>query len=133
MIDVGSGAYPVLADYNGDGLQDLFISNYGDYIYSYYSAGNFLNSVYWSNVSLYMNTGTINQPKFNRITHDFLNLEQYQLTGIYLTFGDIDGDLDQDMILGNNEGDLSGTLKIRQGRGNPWILIRRFSHSRILM
>jgi hypothetical protein len=118
MIDVGSGAYPVLADYNGDGLQDLFISNYGDYIYSYYSAGNFLHSVYWSNVSLFVNTGTINQPKFNRITHDFINLEQYQLTGLYLTFGDTDGDLDLDMMLGHNEGTV-WYFKNAAGQGQP--------------
>jgi hypothetical protein len=106
MIDVGSGAYPVLADYDGDGLDDLLISNFGDYIYSFYGAGNFLHSVYWSNISLFRNTGTVIQPKFNKITHDFFNLESYQLTGIFLTFGDLDGDLDLDMMIGHKEGDL---------------------------
>ncbi|MEZ5149197.1 MAG: hypothetical protein R2759_19535 [Bacteroidales bacterium] len=36
MIDVGSGAYPVLADYNGGWAVGLFVSNYSYYIYSYY-------------------------------------------------------------------------------------------------
>jgi len=106
MIDVGSGAYPILADYDGDGLEDLFISNYGDYIYSFYGAGNVLQSVYWSNIALFRNTGTATQPKFTRITNNFLNLEDFNLRGIFITFGDIDGDLDQDMILGYEDGDL---------------------------
>jgi hypothetical protein len=106
MIDVGSGAYPVLADFDGDGLQDLFISNFGDYIYSSYGTGNILYSVYWSDVSLFRNTGSASQPEFSRVTHDFANLQDYQLTGISITFGDLDGDLDEDMILGHKDGDL---------------------------
>jgi hypothetical protein len=118
MIDVGSGAYPVLADYDGDGLEDLFISNYGDYIYSVYGAGNILHSVYWSNVSLFKNTGTHTQPKFNRITHNLFNLEEYHLKGIFLTFGDVDGDLDEDMILGHSEGNL-WYFDNKAGQGQP--------------
>lgn len=106
MIDVGSGAYPVLVDYDGDGLDDLFISNFGNYIYSAYGAGNTLQSIYWSNVSLFKNTGTNTQPKFTRVTHDFLNLESYQLQGIYITFGDLDGDLDLDMMIGHKGGEI---------------------------
>jgi hypothetical protein len=106
MIDVGSGAYPVFEDYDGDGLPDLFISNFGYYIYSYYSPGMFLHSVYWSNIALFKNTGSVNNPAFTRITHDFANLHDYHLTGIFLTFGDVDGDMDKDMIIGMQNGTL---------------------------
>ena len=106
MIDLGSGAYPLFEDYDGDGLPDLFISDFGYYIYSYYSPGMFLHSVYWSNIALYKNTGSANNPAFTRITHDFANLHQYHLTGIYVTFGDTDADGDKDMIIGMQNGTL---------------------------
>ncbi len=115
MIDVGSGAYPVFEDYDGDGLPDLFISNFGYYIYSYYSPGMFLHSIYWSNIALFTNTGSANNPSFTRVTHDFANLHEYHLTGIFLTFGDIDGDNDKDMII----GDKTGTLKYFENQAGP--------------
>ncbi len=104
MIDLGSGAYPVIVDYDGDGLADLFVSNFGYYMYSFYTPGLFLHSVYWSNIALYKNTGTANNPAFTRITHDFAGLHDYHLTGIFPSFGDLDGDGDKDMIIGMQNG-----------------------------
>ncbi len=106
MIDVGSGAYPVFFDYDKDGLMDLFVSDYGYYIYSYYGYANALTSVYWSNIALFRNTGTLQNPEFTQITHDFNNLSAQHLTGIYPAFGDIDGDTKADMIIGMEDGTL---------------------------
>ena len=53
MIDLGSGAYPVFADYNGDGLQDLFVGNYGYYDTSYYDEFMFLYSDYVGKIAVF--------------------------------------------------------------------------------
>ena len=106
MIDVGSGSCPVLFDYNNDGLQDLFISNFGYYMYSYYSQGAFLKSVYWANIALFKNTGTATMPEFSRVTHNFAGLHTLHLRGLYPTFGDLDADGDADMLVGHEDGSL---------------------------
>jgi hypothetical protein len=106
MIDLGSGAYPVFADYNGDGLMDLFIGNFGYYIYSYYDAAMILHSVYWSGISLYENTGAAEEPQFTRVTSNYAGLQNLQLTALYPTFADLDGDGDRDMLLGRKDGTL---------------------------
>ena len=106
MIDVGSGSCPILFDYNNDGLQDLFISNFGYYMYSYYASGAFLKSVYWANIALYKNTGTQSEPEFSRITNNFADLHSLHLRGLYPTFGDLDGDGDADMLVGHEDGSL---------------------------
>ena len=107
MLDFGSGAYPILSDYNGDGLQDLFVSNFGYHMWSYYLPGMLLKSVYWSNIALFENTGTLDEPEFTRITHDFAHLHPMHLTGLYPTFADLDGDDDLDMIFGQEDGTLT--------------------------
>ncbi len=106
MIDVGAGAYPVLFDYDGDGLLDLFVANYGYYIYSYYGYAGALTSVYYSNIALFRNSGTMQHPEFTQITHDFESLSSNHLVGIYPAFGDIDGDAKADMIIGMGDGTL---------------------------
>ena len=95
MIDVGEGAYPVLFDYDSDGDWDLFVGNYG-----YYSAG----SNYQSKIALFKNTGTASNPVFDLITRDYANISAQSFTNVYPAFGDIDGDSDADMIIGEQEG-----------------------------
>jgi len=106
MIDVGSGAYPVFVDYDNDGLQDLIISNYGYYDSSWYGAGLTLYSSYVSQLALYRNTGTATNPQFDLISRDFSDLSELNLTGLYTTFADLDGDQDQDMLAGHSDGSL---------------------------
>ena len=106
MIDVGTNAYPIVADINGDGLPDLLIGNYGEYDSSYYFQGS-LKSVFISKISYYKNTGQPNNPSFHHVTDDFADLSRLHGLAFYPTFADLDGDGDPDMITGNADGSLT--------------------------
>ncbi|MFT4877211.1 MAG: hypothetical protein ACI8XY_000162 [bacterium] len=96
MIEVGSGAHPVFFDYNKDGLMDLIVANYGYYI----TGGNFN-----SQLALYENVGTLTEPLFEWISDDYAGLGLLNFdNNIIPTFGDIDNDGDQDMLLGDSNG-----------------------------
>jgi hypothetical protein len=98
MIDHGLGSIPVLVDENGDGLKDLLIANFVRY-----KATLSLESVF----QLYRNTGTASNPEFTLANNNYLNLSSLGL-GLRATptFGDLDGDGDQDLIIGQENGNL---------------------------
>lgn len=95
MIEVGEGAYPAFTDYNQDGKMDLVVGNYGTM-----SAG--CNLV--SKLTLFQNTGTSLDPSFQLITRDWQGLGNLALAALRPAFGDLDGDGDDDMVVGEENG-----------------------------
>ena len=105
MVDLGSSCYPVLYDWNNDGLLDLFAGNYGYYDSSAYING-FLNSYFSSAIAYFENVGTSTEPAFQLINTDFGNLRQQNKQAFYPAFGDLDGDGQPEMICGCSDGTL---------------------------
>jgi hypothetical protein len=110
MIDVGTGAIPVFVDQNGDGKEDLLVSQFYRYKETFSRESAF---------NLFRNTGTVNEPFLTFVDQNYLNMSNsgYGLR-IVPAFGDLDNDGDQDMILGLE----NGTIVYRTntaGAGNP--------------
>lgn len=100
MIEVGSNAYPVFLDYDNDGLQDLFISNFG-----FYDASQ--SDKYISQIYQYHNIGTAQQAEFVLVDSNFINIPGMGIEmAAYPTFGDIDNDTDIDMFVGDYNGNI---------------------------
>ena len=98
MIDVGTGAHPAFFDVDGDGLLDMLIAS--DFFYF-----NILKRT--AQISYYRNTGTALGPQYDLITTDYAGISVYDFLGIYPTFGDLDGDGDKDMLLGNTNASIT--------------------------
>lgn len=100
MIDVGSGANPAFEDVDGDGLLDLLIGNFGYYNSS--MAGN----AFLSGITFYKNIGTHSCPEFELITPDYMGIQSLGLLAVYPSFGDLDADGDNDLLIGEEDGKL---------------------------
>ncbi len=104
-MDFGSASHPVVYDFDKDSLRDLFIGNYGYYDTSYYKEA-VLHSVFVSKIAYFRNTGTADVPVYQNISDDLAGISALKLTGLYPTFGDLNGDGTPDLLAGNSDGTL---------------------------
>jgi len=105
MIEIGQHSYPLLYDYDKDGLTDLIIGNYGTYAGSVDSNSSIYTN-YYSRLFFYKNVGTTTLPSFKLESNDIANLSSLKEIGFYPTFGDINNDNKDELLIGCQNGKL---------------------------
>jgi len=95
-IDFGSFVAPAFVDYNADGLIDIVVA----------SGGIFNGTNAELRLYLLENIGTKALPSYSLVDDDYLEFSEYNNTSRNPapTFGDLDGDGDTDLLIGDEEG-----------------------------
>lgn len=89
MIDLGDYSVPAFFDFDGDGDQDLFISNYTETNLS-------------SRVYQFENIGTAQTPSFKLINEDFFFLSTLNQYNLKIQFADMNGDAKIDLVFSSS-------------------------------
>lgn len=131
MLDFGAGAIPVFFDFNKDGLLDLVVGNFG-YLDSAYNEQGNLYCIYKSQLALLQNTGSAVIPKFKLADRNFADISSNfpaddPITAAIPTFGDLDGDFDDDMLVGNSKGTIARFENVAS-TGQPAVFVFREDH-----
>ena len=99
MIEHGLGSIPIVVDQNGDGLRDLLVGNFFRY-------KPLLEKE--SCILAYRNTGNASNPTYTFLNNNYLDfLSQNLGLRAVPAFGDLDGDGDDDMVIGKDVGTLN--------------------------
>ena len=95
MIDLGEGAYPELVDIDNDKDLDLFVGN--EQLFEGKDKG--------SSIAFIENIGTPGSPSFRIVNEDYQNFSQKGMgDALHPAFGDLDGDGDPDLLIGDSDG-----------------------------
>lgn len=97
MVDMGKTSAPTWVDYDSDGLMDIVVGTGGFFVNT-----TFANAKLWA----FKNVGTILNPSYRLVDTNFASLSRYGLDRITPSFVDIDGDGDQDLVGGGEDGRL---------------------------
>ncbi len=103
QIDMGIFSAPAFFDYEGDGLMDILVSHGS----AGYHTGNGLETRY--ELRLYRNTGTAEAPAYTLADSNFLGIgtQGVPLANVTIAAGDLDGDGDDDLLLGYQAGKIA--------------------------